>query len=69
MYDMKVYLEKEKQNATQMMTAKNVTMRCLTKRTEGEGHKLSLKISSPLHTNFMTCTKRCQLLWDCQAIS
>jgi hypothetical protein len=65
LYDMNVYLGKDRQNATQMMTATHVTVRNLTRRTEGEGHELYMDnfFSSP------DTHKRYHLLWNCQTKS
>jgi hypothetical protein len=39
-YDMKVYLDKDSRSATDEMTATHATVRHLTRRVEGLGHKL-----------------------------
>jgi hypothetical protein len=60
-YDMRIYLGKGRQNATQMTTT-YATVRSLTRRVEGVGHKLYMNIffSSPdsfddLHTRGIKC--------------
>jgi hypothetical protein len=59
---MSVYLGKDRQNVTQMMTDAHVTVRHLTRRVEGAGHILHMDslFSSPgifddLHTRAVNC--------------
>jgi hypothetical protein len=61
-YNMNVYLGKDRQNSTQMITATHVTLRRLTRGVEGLGHKLYIdnSFSSPdkchdLYTRGINC--------------
>jgi len=56
-YDMKVYLGKDGQNATQTMAAIHATVRSLSGTVEGVGLNFTWTISSPLVTYLMTCTQ------------
>jgi hypothetical protein len=61
-YNMSVYLGKDWQNATQMMTVTHEKLKNLTTRVKGVGHKLymdnsssSLDLSDDLHTRTINC--------------
>jgi hypothetical protein len=61
-YDMSIYLGKDRQNATQTMTAIHATVKSLTWRTEGADYKLyvdnvfsSLDLFDDLHTRAINC--------------
>jgi hypothetical protein len=64
-YNVRVYSGKARQNAMQMMTATRVTVRSLTRRVEGVGHKLYVDnfFSSPDY--FMTCTQEASAVVEC----
>jgi len=68
MYDMTVYLGKDRQHTAQHVTATHVTVTELTRKTEARGHKLYMNnfFSSP--ELFGDLAKKHDLpLWDCQA--
>ena len=67
MYDMRVYLDKDSCSATDDMTATHATVRHLTCRVEGLGHKLFMDnfFSSPrLFDNLLRCKiHSCRTVW------
>jgi hypothetical protein len=60
-YDMNIYLGKDRQNTTQAMTATHATVKSLTRRVEGVGHKLYMNnffsslVYDDLHTRSINC--------------
>jgi hypothetical protein len=65
-YDMTIYLEKDRQNATQTMTVTHVTLKFLPRRVEQVDHKLYMDnlLFSPdvyddlhIHTRAVNCCK------------
>jgi len=67
MYDMKVYMGKDRQRTAQHVTATHATVTELTRKIEGRGHKLYMDnffSSSELSDDLV---RRHLLLWYCQA--
>jgi hypothetical protein len=71
---MRIYLGKDRQNATQViMTVTHTTLRSLTRRVEGICHKLFIDsfISSPclfdnLCTRGINCSRTVKIIKECQ---
>jgi hypothetical protein len=57
-YDMSMYMENNRQNATQMMVASHATVKSLTGEWKGLAIKFTRTMFSPLGIYLMTCTQQ-----------